>query len=321
MSTKLDSVPWRRPLRAVTLRIEQLSDTQFVYVLLSPVFLLLAVVAFWPIVNTFELSLHADSIVSPDPIGEFAGFTNYVDLFTGGLDALMPRPFVSLSQPLKSALIVTVVFAGVSVSIETLLGFAQALILNEEFRGRRWVRLVLILPWAVPIVIFGTMFYLMFNSTVGFGSEILHGLGLISATPFTSTQDSLLLLIIADIWKTTPFMVLLILAGLQSINRDLYQVAEVAGASRWQRFRHVTLPLVAPILGVAILFRLIQALRVYGVIEVMVGCNTVPSLSCMVVSTFQSRYYGTSATIAFTTAALIGLVTLGYFAFTKSEVV
>jgi multiple sugar transport system permease protein len=303
------------------MRLEQLSDGQFVYLLLAPVFLLLSVVAFWPIVNTFELSLHADSIVSPEPIGQFTGLSNYIDLFTGELDALMPRPFFSLSQPLQSALIVTVVFAGVSVAIETLLGFSQALVLNEEFRGRRWVRLVLILPWAVPIVIFGTIFFLMFNSTVGFGSDILHNLGLISATPFNSTQDSLLILIIADVWKTTPFMVLLILAGLQSINRDLYQVARVAGASRWQRFRYVTLPLVGPILGVAVLFRLIQALRVYGVIEVMVGCQTVPSLSCMVVKTFQSRYYGTSATIAFVTAALIGIITLGYLAFSDSEVV
>jgi len=303
---------WERPIRFVTFRVEQLSDTQFVYLLLSPVFLLLSIIAFWPIVSTFEMSLYADSLTDPSPIGDFVGFANYVDLFTGDLNALMPRPFFSLENPLQSALIVTLVFTVVSVTIETLIGFGQALILNEEFRGRKWFRVILILPWAVPIVIFGMMFFLLFNSTVGFGSEILHGLGLISTTPFNSTQDSLLLLIIADVWKTTPFMVLLILAGLQSVDRDLYKVAKVAGASRWQRFRYVTLPLVKPILAVAVLFRAIQAMRVYGVIEVMAGCNTVPSLSCMVVGSFQSRYYGTASTIAFITAAIIGVMALIY---------
>jgi multiple sugar transport system permease protein len=320
MTNRLNTTSWRHPIRAVVVWTERLSDEQFVYLLLSPVFILLSIVAFWPIIHTFELSLHANAITLGAVVGEFIGLSNYVDLFTGEL-TLMPSPFFSFSDPLKSAFIVTVVFAGVSVTLETFLGFGQALILNEKFRGRRWARLVLILPWAVPIVICGTIFFLLFNSTVGFGSEIFHGLGLISQTPFNNTQDSLLILILADVWKTTPFMLLLILAGLQSIDRDLYKVAKVAGASRWKRFRYVTLPLVGPILGVAVLFRLLQALRVYGMIEVLVGCQTIPSLSCMVVETFQSHYYATSATIAFTTAGLIGIITIGYLAFIDSEVV
>lgn len=300
------------PKRSLTTWVANLSDTQFAYLLLTPVFLLMAVIALWPLASTFNMSLHLDNLTGASNIGAFVGIQNYVEILTGQRDATLPRPFLDLSNPLQSALIVTIVFAVVSVAFETLIGFGQALVLDQNFRGRRWVRTAILIPWAVPIVIQGMIFYLMFQPGIGFAVEPLEQLGLFSSTPLVNTRDSLLIVILADVWKTSAFMALLILAGLQSIDRNLYEVAKVAGASKWQQFRRIVLPLVMPAVLVAMLFRTIGALRVYGLIETVSSCSVIPSLSCMVVATFSARRYGSAAAIAFITAAIIGLVVLMY---------
>lgn len=300
------------PKRNLTTWMANLSDTQFAYLLLTPVFLIMAVVALWPLASTFQMSLYADNLAGASNIGAFVGLENYVEILMGQRDATLPRPFFDLSNPLQSALVVTVVFAVVSVAFETLVGFGQALVLDQNFRGRRWVRTAILIPWAVPIVIQGMIFYLMFQPGIGFAVEPLEQIGLLSSTPLVNTRDSLLIIILADAWKTSAFMALLILAGLQSIDRNLYNVARVAGASKWQQFKMMVLPLVLPAVLVAMLFRTIGALRVYGLIETVSSCSTVPSLSCMVVATFSARRYGSAAAIAFITAAIIGILVSVY---------
>ena len=292
--------------------VEGLSDTQFAYLLLLPSLLVFGVVAFWPLLSTFRMSLHADVLYGPSRIGAFVGLQNYVDLLLGNRNAALPRPFFDLSRPFTSAVTVTVIFTVVSVTFETLLGFGQALILDQEFRGRRWARVAIILPWAVPIVIQGMIFYLLFQPTVGFLVEPLHQLGLFSATPQASSVDSLIIVIVADVWKTSAFMALIILAGLQSIDRSLYDVADAAGASKFERFRTITLPLVLPSVLVAMLFRTIGAMRVYGLIDTVSSCSTVPSLSCLVVQSFSASRYASAATVAFVTAGLIAIVVSVY---------
>jgi len=291
---------------------ERLTEAQLAYFLMVPTFLLLGMIAFWPLASTFEMSLRADSLVGAGNIGDYVGFENYVELLTGQRDAVIGVPFLDFSQPFRSAVVVTFIFAAVSVAIETMLGFVAALALNQEFTGRRWVRVALILPWSVPIVIQGMMFFLMFAPGVGFATPPLAEAGIVDSTPLNDGLDSLMIIVIADVWKTTAFMMLLILAGLQSIDRSLYDVSKVAGASKWQEFKLITFPLVLPAVLVAMLFRTINAMRVYGLIESISGCGTVPSLSCMVVSTFSSRRFGTSAAIAFITAAIIAAVVVIY---------
>lgn len=293
-------------------RIERLNETQFAYLLLFPAALVLFVVAIWPLARTFEMSLHADALLSSDITGEFVGIQNYVEVITGQRNAQMGAAFFNPSDPFGSALIVTFIFTFVSVFFETIIGFGQALVLDKKFKGRRFARVAIILPLAVPIVIQGMIFYLMFQPNIGFLSQPLQQLGIFSAAPLSKSFDSTVILIVGDIWKTSAFMALLILAGLQSINRDLYNVAKVSGASPWQRFKQITLPLVLPTVLVAMLFRTIQSLRVFGLIETISSCNTVPSLTCMVVSTFSSGLYGTSATVAFITAGIIGIAVSGY---------
>ncbi|MBX0287705.1 sugar ABC transporter permease [Halomicroarcula sp. F28] len=292
--------------------VESLSDTQFAYLLLTPCLLVFGVIAFWPLARTFQMSLHADLLYGAERIGPFVGFENYVELLTGERNAALPRPFFDPSQLFTSALTVTIIFTVVSVFFETLLGFGQALILNQEFRGRRWARVAIILPWAVPIVIQGMIFFLLFQPTIGFLVEPLQQLGIFSSTPQANSVESLIIVIVADVWKTSAFMALIILAGLQSIDRSLYDVADVAGASKFERFKTITLPLVLPSVLVAMLFRTIGAMRVFGLIETVSSCSTVPSLSCLVVQAFSSSRYASAATVAFVTAAIIGIVVSVY---------
>lgn len=301
--------------------VENLSEPAFAYLLLSPVFLLLGSMAIYPLVRTFIMSFQESALRSNAFVKGFVGLDNYVNLLTGEADVLLVRPLLptvvwnaqfpfvhAVPDPLQSALVVTVVFAVVSVFFETLIGFGQALVLDQEFRGRRWVRIAIIIPWAVPIAIQGMVFLLMFQPNIGFLTDPLSAVGIFSKTPLANTTDSLLILIVGDVWKTSAFMALLILAGLQSIDRSLYDVSRVAGASTWERFRYITLPLVFQTVMVAMLFRTIQALRVYGLIESTgIGCSTVPSLSCLVVQTFNNSYYGLSSAIAFLTALLIAI--------------
>jgi len=295
--------------------MENLSDTQYAYLLLLPVFILLGVVALYPLLRTLELSLYATSLDLTSR--SFVGIGNYVDLFQGNLNRFLPGGTtflpnnLSLTAMLNSALVVTIIFAVVSVGFETIIGLGQALILDQDFYGRRWVRAAIIIPWAVPIVIQGMIFFLMFNSNIGFATPPLADLGILAPTnTLNDTASATFIVIVADIWKTSAFMALLILAGLQSIDRGLYDVAKVAGASKWQQFRHITFPLILPTVGVAVLFRSVQAMRVYGIIDTVSSCTVVPSLSCMVVATFNTRE-GTSAAIAFVTAAIIGIVVMG----------
>ena len=303
--------------------MENLSETQFAYFLLTPAMLLLGAIAFWPLLSTFRLSLFADAITGTSTVGEFVGVENYIAVLTGERNALLPAPFIPTSFSVEaffaSALTVTLIFTLASVVLETIIGFGQALVLDQDFRGRRWARVIIIIPWAVPIVIQGMIFYLFFapgiGPFVGDGPLSLQGLGLISGSPLQTTTDAALITIVADVWKTTAFMALLILAGLQSVNRDLYDVARVSGASTWQRFKFITLPIVLPTVLVAMLFRTIQAMRVYGIIEASgVGCSTLPSLSCLVVESFfgGTRLVGTAATVAFLTAGFIGIIVTVY---------
>lgn len=303
--------------------LETQSEEVFAYVLLLPAFLLLAVIAFYPLVETFRFSLFADETAAADPFGEFVGFENYVDLLSG--TAQIPQqfldltltgefPFVALGTPFfQQALFVTLAFAIISVLFETLIGFGQALVIDQDFYGRRWVRVAIIIPYAIPIVIQAMIFFLLFNPTIGFGTDFMQWLGIFGDNPLANSRDSFIIVLVADIWKTAAFMALLILAGLQSVDRSLYEVAKVSGATPWMRFKYITLPLVLPALLVAMLFRTMDAMRIYGLIDATAGCQTVPSLSCLVITALQqTRRWATASAVAFLTAVVIGVVVIFY---------
>jgi len=302
---------------------ENLSEQAYAYLLLVPAFTVLLLFAFWPLASAIRMSFFAD-VISGGRLGEFTGVTNYVQLLTN-TNALAPAAFIdpSFQTPiLQQALFMTILFAVLSVTGETLLGFLYAMLMKAEYKGRRLVRLLIILPWAIPIVIQGMIFFLLFRPGYGLLTEPLQQIGLFSSLPLNTTFDSFVIVTVADVWKTSAFMALLILAGLESVNQDLYEVADVMGASRWQRFRYITFPLVFPVLMVAMLFRTMGALRVYGIIEsTSAGCSTVPSMTCLVTQFMfgSASLYGSAAAVSVLIAIVVGLFITVYLLFIRQS--
>jgi multiple sugar transport system permease protein len=292
-------------------RIENLSENGFAYLVLAPTLVIFTAVALWPILYTLQTSLFADSFSQFR--GAFVGLENYVAILTGQRDVLLIRPFIDMSRPFRSILPTTIIYTVVSVVLITVLGYAQALVLNKTFRGRSIVRTAVLIPWAVPIVIQGMIFYLLFIPG-GFGTQILNDIGLVGARPLSNSASTVGVVTLAAIWKRSAYVALIVLAGLQSIDEQLYDVAKVAGASRWQQFRQITLPQSVPVLMVAMLLTSIGSMRVYGQIDAISNCSTMPSITCAVVSTFNGSFYGTASALAFITALLIGLVSMIYLA-------
>jgi trehalose/maltose transport system permease protein len=197
------------------------------------------------------------------------------------LDGVTPASFVGLSNYLFIltdpdfwlAVQNTLIFSVFSVTLECVLGLAVALVANSKFKGRSILRVAILIPWAIPTVVSSKIWAWMFNDIYGVVNVLLVNFHLISQKiAFLATPATALPVIIAvDVWKTTPFMALLLLAGLGLIPGDLYEAAAIDGASKLRQFFSLTLPLVMPTLLVALIFRTLDALRVFDIFYVMVG--------------------------------------------------
>jgi len=235
--------------------------TRTAWLFLLPSLLVLLVVAAYPLWRTFQLSFYQVSILQFPLQPEWVGLDNYRFLLAD------PYWWISLKN--------TAVFTVVSVALETVLGLGIALVVNANFTGRGLMRTAMLVPWAIPTVVSAQMWRWMYNDVYGVVNDLLMRAHLIAA-PLAWLADPHLALpgiIAVDVWKTTPFMALLLLAGLQSIPRELYEASTVDGASPWQQFWQITLPLLKPALLVALIFRTLDALRVFDVIYVMTGTN------------------------------------------------
>jgi trehalose/maltose transport system permease protein len=224
-----------------------------------PTVLVVAIVALYPLANVFYLSMtnaRLGSLNEP----RFIGLANYEQILRN------PTFLAALNH--------TLVFTVASVLIETVLGLAIALIIHSNFRGRGIVRASMLIPWAIPTVVSSQMWAWMYNDVFGVINDLLvTQLGILpNKIAWIANPDTALPAIIAvDVWKTTPFMALLILAGLQVIPGDIYEAAHVDGANRWQQFWTMTMPLLRPALLVALIFRTLDAFRVFDVVFVMKG--------------------------------------------------
>ncbi|MFC5601631.1 carbohydrate ABC transporter permease [Deinococcus cellulosilyticus] len=228
---------------------------------LIPALIAIALVAGYPLFKTIFYSFYNVNISDPSS-GEFLGLGNYwyTDPQTGvSLGALQDPKW-------WSAVWNTVKFTGVSVLLETILGLIVALVLNTKFRGRTFMRTAMLVPWAIPTVVSAQMWAFMYNDSFGL-------LGTQLGAVLADTDKAVWAIIAVDVWKTTPFMALLLLAGLQGISADVYEAANVDGASKWTQFWRITLPLLRPTLMVALVFRTLDALRVFDVMYVMMGPN------------------------------------------------
>ncbi|UBF29055.1 sugar ABC transporter permease [Kovacikia minuta CCNUW1] len=227
------------------------------YLLLPAVALLLLVFAY-PIGRSFWLSLFDQNLATGlKPV--FSGLYNYTRIVG---DGRFWQTFWTTAR-----------FTVISVVLELILGMAIALVLNRSFWGRDTVRTIAILPWALPTALIALGWTWIFNGDYGIVNDILIRLGLIQdginwlGEPFTAFVT----LVVADVWKTTPFISILLLAGLQSIPSDLYEAYALEGATPWQSFYRITLPMLMPQIIVAALFRFAQAFGIFDLVQVMTG--------------------------------------------------
>ncbi|HMA28713.1 MAG TPA: sugar ABC transporter permease [Thermoanaerobaculia bacterium] len=198
----------------------------------------------------------------------------------------------------------TAIFTGASVVLETLLGIGFALVLDRSFRGRGLVRSVMLVPWALPTAVMALAFSWIFNDSFGVANDLLRRTGLVAASiPWLSgPRTAMAAIVLADVWKTTPFVALIVLAGLQGIPESVLEAARVDGLGPWQRFRHVVFPLLLPSIAVASLFRAAQAWGAFDIVYVMTGGGPGGSTETVSLYAYQSffRYldFGYGAAIA-----------------------
>ncbi len=281
------------------------------WLMVLPLLLVLAMVAGWPLGRTVWFSL-TDAHLSRLSEWRFVGLANYAGEYGVLFDA-------GWWQSVGN----TLLFALLSVSLETMLGLGLALMLNHPSRLRTLLRATMLVPWAIPTVVSAKMWAWMLHDQFGVVNHALQSLGLLDA-PLAWTADpdlSLFTIVAVDVWKTTPFMALLILAALQMVPQDCYEAARVDGVPRWRVFRSVTLPLIMPGVAVAMIFRMLDALRVFDLIYVMTSnSRDTKSMSIYVreqLIDFQQVGYGSAAaTLLF---LVIALATWAYLALTRQK--
>ncbi len=286
------------------------------WLFMAPMIVVLLAVAGWPLLRTIWFGF-TDAQLSDLAAARFVGLANYLDWDEAGYFGLLADPdwWLSVWNTLR--------FAVVSVSAETVLGLAVALALNVDFPGKGLLRTAILVPWAIPTIVSARMWNWMLNDQFGILNDILLKLGVISTgIPWTADPSyATWAVIFVDVWKTTPFMALLLLAGLQSLPTDCYESARVEGIKPWRVFTSVTLPLMWPVIVVAVIFRLLDALRVFDLIYVLTaGSKATMSMSVYArqqLIDFQEVGYGSAAsTLLFLT---IGILMVLYLRLTRSS--
>ena len=280
---------------------------------LVPMLIMLAAVAGWPLYRTIYFSF-TDTTLNNLYGGKFIGFDNYLRWTTmksgkvlwGGL----------LADPAWwNAVWNTVRFSFLSVTLETFFGMIVALVLNAEFKGRGLVRAAILVPWAIPTIVSAKMWSWMLNDQFGILNDLFVRLHIISEPIAWAAraETAMTAVLMVDVWKTTPFMALLILAGLQMIPKDIYEAAEVDGVHPVKVFFKVTLPLVRPALMVAVIFRMLDAMRIFDLIYVLTpnssSTKTISVISRENLFDFDKFAYGSAqATMLF--LILVGMTLL-----------
>jgi multiple sugar transport system permease protein len=284
-------------------RSKGIPERRLAILMVTPSMILIAIVAAWPIIYAIWLSLHEYS-VRVAGLSRWAGLRNYSN---------------ALSDPAWwSALEHTLIFTVASVALELVIGLGMALAMHEAFKGQGLLRTVVLVPWAVLTVVTAIMWRTMFVSPYGFVNTVLGT----KTVWLGSEPQALIIIILADVWKTAPFMALLILAGLQVIPGEIYEAAKVDGATTWQRFARITLPLLMPAILVALIFRTLDALRIFDLPYVLTqGQNGTSTLSTIAQEAFATnRIYGLGAAMAVLTFIVVMIVSFSYIRFVGGNI-
>lgn len=237
-------------------------EGRLAYLLLLPTLVLLAIVVGFPLV----LSVWQSFFVTGGGIDPETGFIQQGDTFVGFQNYLDAFTSVGAGAGFWNAFWNTTLFTIIGVSIETVLGVAMALIMARAMRATGLIRASILVPWAIPTVVSALMWQLIFDAN-GIANKLIQHQVLWT----TEGWQAKAAVLIADIWKTAPYIGLLTLAGLQTIDEQVYEAAKVDGANRWQTFWRITLPMIRPVLVVAVLFRMLDAMRMFDLPYVLLG--------------------------------------------------
>lgn len=257
---------------------QERADARLGLLLAAPAVLTIMVVAVIPLAGTILDSLYQLSLRFENAPRPFVGLDNYWLVLT--------------DDSWYNALQVTGIVAGVSVAVELVLGMIIALLINRSFRGRGIVRASVLVPWALTTVVSAKMWAWIYDGRYGVANDLLMRLGMIDAPIIFLVRPEVTIwaMIAAEIWKTTPFMALLLLAGLQLIPQELFEAAALDGASRWQAFWRVTLPILRPTILVALLFRTIDAVRMFDLPRVLTNGGPGKSTETLVLYTYNTFF-------------------------------
>lgn len=269
--------------------------------MISPSLIVIALVAAYPIGYAIWLSLHQYSVIHPG-LSRWVGVDNYTSALGSGA--------------FWSSVKVTFIFTAISVTLELVIGMGMALLMHAAFRGRTVLRAVVLVPWAILTVGTAIMWKSIVAPDSGFLNQVLQALHLPGGHTVWLAKNgyALAVMIFADVWKTAPFMALLLLAGLQVIPDDVQDAAKVDGATTWQRFVRVTIPLLRPALLVALIFRTLDALRIFDLPFVLTqGSNGTTSLSLYAYQQLtQNQLIGPGSALAILTFVIVMAVSMLY---------
>jgi trehalose/maltose transport system permease protein len=279
------------------------SRTRTAWLFLAPMLIVLALVAAWPLLRTIWLGFTDANLLRLEQ-SKWTGLEN----FTGKYGLLHDKVWW---HAVKN----TLWFTFLTVSIETVLGMVIALVLTRTFPGRGLVRAAVLIPWAIPTVVSAKMWSWMLNDQFGIINHLLMSLGIIDAPRAWTADPDLLMrsVVLVDVWKTTPFMALLLLAALQMLPKECYEAAQIDGVHPVKIFFRVTLPLIRPALMVAIIFRALDAIRIFDLVYVLTGVNestmTMSVYARQQLIEFQRVGYGSAAsTLLFFIVAVLTVV-------------
>ncbi len=280
------------------------AEVRLAYLLVAPAAVCIALVAFYPLLTDFWLSLHSKNLRFPARGEPFVGLHNYLALVQDGR--------------FWNALRNTALISAVSVTAELVLGLLAALAIHRSFRGRGMIRAALLVPWAMTTVVTARIWDWIFNANYGIFNALLLKVRVIDAyRAWTASADSAIWAVIgADVWKTMPFMALLLLAGLQMIPTELYESARIDGAGAWLLFRRITLPLLRPAILVALLFRTLDAVRIFDLPFVLTGGGPGYATETLSIYAYRTLFtnldFGYGATLSFGMFLVVMIVALFY---------
>ncbi|MEU6217608.1 sugar ABC transporter permease [Streptomyces sp. NPDC047022] len=300
--TRRPSEPAKRRRRAPRQTGATAGSGRMAALLVSPTMLVLSIVVLYPTLMALKESLYGPKGLDPktgfiSPTEPFVGLKNYADI----LGATGDRFWNAFGN--------TTFFTVVTVGLETMIGVAMALIMHKAFRGRALVRAGILIPWAVPTAISGLLWRWIFNSDGVANALIGH-----QVLWTTEGFHAKVAVIIAEVWKTSPFIGLLVLAGLQVIPKEVYEAARLDGAGPPRQFWHITLPLVKPALLVAMLFRCMDALRMFDLPYILIGPqkNSVETLSMLAQNEASNVRFGPASAYAVLLFLYVFLIALAF---------